>query len=156
MKNIGTLTIALASAVRIHPALGLDPSGTTHNLYVEFDEIYLQELQEYAQAYWAHFDDPTNYPMPEPIFSFHTTSEFDPFGFTSAVLSEVYADRIVDTPGGTANYYLEDLMQDDPSVFAAFRLHTETGILSTPLADLICDNPAPGLVRTGIRRLGHN
>ncbi|GAB4554369.1 MAG: hypothetical protein Tsb0013_16990 [Phycisphaerales bacterium] len=110
------------------------PRGGEVHVYEEFTPEMIEELRVYAAQFWAHMDDPDLVPAPSDEFSFPTSDNFDPFYLTSALMSEVYADQLVSNPDLGIPYHIEDLIRDDPQVLDAFRHHTLTGELLTPMA----------------------
>jgi hypothetical protein len=90
----------------------------------------IAECRAWAQHYWNWVDigeiDPAwlNFD-----FSFPTGGNFNPLLPSLVAFEEIYAARL----GGT--YTLEDLLRDDPAVLQAFRHHSITGEVTTPVSD---------------------
>ena len=91
----------------------------------------IAECRAWAQHYWRWVD--TGELDPAWVnfeFSFPTGGNFNPLLPSLAAFEEIYAARL----GGT--YTLEELLRDDPAVLQAFRHHSVTGEITTPVSDL--------------------
>lgn len=90
----------------------------------------ITECRAWAQHYWHWVD--TGEIDPAWVnfeFSFPTGDNFNPLLPSLVAFEEIYAARL----GGL--YTLEDLLRDDPAVLQAFRHHSVTGEVATPVSD---------------------
>jgi len=90
----------------------------------------LQECRAWAQFYWNWRDTGLVDPEWEHLqFSFPVWQNFNPLLPSIIAFEQLFAARLI------PSYALEDLLRDDPAVLAAFRHHTVTGEIITPLSD---------------------
>jgi len=129
--------LALCAILVAHPstALGAVPGEAVD--WGAITERQKEVLRDFAEAFWVAWDaqqagEPAEFDFvwPEDV---QPGDGFDPFTLSVETLSAVYADRLV-MDSGSYTYDIYDLMQDDPEVFEAFRHHSLTGELVTPLA----------------------
>lgn len=133
--NILRTVVAAVSLGAASYALGAVPGEVV--MWGETTDRHREVLRAHAAAFWEAWDahhagEPVEFDFvwPEDV---QPGDGFDPFFLSVETLSAVYADRLV-VEGEVYTYDIYDLIEDDPEVFEAFRHHSLTGELVTPIA----------------------
>ena len=124
MERWKTFTGLLAGAVIAVASVTAQANDGNHaSDGSDLDDSIIQECQQWATYYWQWYETgvvPTG--AEDFEFSFEVDDGMNPLLHSIVLFDQIYADEI------TPDYTIWNLIEDDPAVYLAFKIHSVTGV----------------------------